>query len=60
MRAVGLILAVVQALYGAFKLYAAFRHNGDFDAYALGVVLVVAGSVLFWKFFSEPNGKRES
>jgi hypothetical protein len=55
MRAVGLILAVVQALYGAFKLYAAFRHNGDFDAYALGVLLVVAGSVLFWKFFSEPQ-----
>ena len=55
MRAVGLILAVVQALYGAFKLYDAFRHNGDFDAYALGVLLVVAGSVLFWKFFSEPQ-----
>jgi len=53
MRAVGVILAVVQALFGAFKLYDAFRHNGNFEAYAVGILFVTGGSVLLWKFFPE-------
>jgi hypothetical protein len=52
MRAVGLILAIVRALFGAFKLYDAFGHNGNFDAYAVGILFVAGGSVLFWKFNS--------
>ena len=53
MRAVGPILAVVQALLGAFKLYDAFGHNGNFAVYAVGILFVAGGSVLFWKFFPE-------
>ena len=39
MRTVGTIFSVVLALYGAVKLYLAFRHNGDVDAYLLGVIV---------------------
>jgi hypothetical protein len=60
MRPVALIIAIATALWGALKLYHAFRNNGDFDAYALGVMFVILGSVLFWKFFPNLNGKRES
>jgi len=60
MRAVWLIVAIVTSLFGALKLYDAFRNNGDFDAYALGVVFLALGSVLCWKFFPNLNGKPES
>ncbi len=53
MRAVGLIMAVVQALFGAFMLFDAFQHNGNFDAYAVGILFIAGGCVLFWKFFPE-------
>ena len=50
MRTVALIIAAIQALFGIFKLYGAFRHNGDFDAYAVGILFIVGGSVLFWQY----------
>jgi hypothetical protein len=53
MQAVGVILAVVQVLFGALQQYDAFRHNGDFEAYAVGILFVAGGSVLFWRFFPE-------
>ena len=55
MRAVRLILAIALALFGAFKLYHAFRSHGNFDAYSLGVVNVVLGFVLFWQLFFRPQ-----
>jgi hypothetical protein len=51
-KTVYLILAAPVALFGAFKVNDAFRHDGDFDAYALGVAFVALGAVLFWRFFS--------
>ena len=50
MRVVALLVAIAQVLFGALKLYHAFRNNGDFDAYAMGVLFVIGGSLLFWKF----------
>jgi hypothetical protein len=37
MRAVYLIFATGVAVFGAFKLYNAVRHNGNFEAYATGL-----------------------
>ena len=52
-KAVFLVVAIAVALFGAFKLYHAFRYNGDFDAYALGVVNAILASILFWKGLHE-------
>ena len=60
MRAFELIFAIAAALFGALRLYHAFRNNGDFDAYALGVVFVMLGFVEFWRFYSNLNSKRGS
>lgn len=57
MRIVGMIFAIVQALFGIFKLYDALRHNGDFDAYAVGILFVACGPLLFWQ---PQRYKRES
>ena len=51
MGALGVSLGVIQALFGIYTLYDAFRHNGNFEAYAVGILFVAGGSVLFWKFF---------
>jgi hypothetical protein len=55
MRTGGTIFSVVLALYGAVKLYLAFRHNGDVDAYLLGVIVVTLGAAMFWRFRQRPQ-----
>ncbi len=51
MRVTRLIVAVVMALFGAFKLYRTFQSHGDFFDYGLGVVCIALGIVMFVRFF---------
>jgi hypothetical protein len=60
MRVTPLIVAVVMAIFGAFRLYRAFQTHGDFFDYGLGVICIVCGVVMFAKFFPSPKGKQES
>ncbi len=57
LKAVYLIAAIAAALYGALKLYHAFRNHGDFDAYTLGLLFAILGCVMFWKVFSSSARK---
>ena len=52
LKAVYLIVAIAAALYGALKLYHAFRNHGDFEAYTLGFMSAILGCVMLWKVFS--------
>jgi len=56
MRAFELAFAVIATALGALRLYHALRSHGDFDAYGLGVLLVMLGILAFWKGYSRTQG----